>query len=658
MEPSLITVKPQPGERIGEWTLATDDTRLTIGATKDGQLVLCELSNPAAGWNWIQEPAVFPLVDSVAESGAVVNLPWTFKDATEDESLGQKVTVRFVCEEPALELQSEWWARPGRGPVHHRMQIANRSDRPVKLAGLPTMDLRIRPSPVPLAFKAEAAPLTLWSFHSEGFRGDEPGMYRNDLKAPFTWQIETSPKGQFIPYAVFDAGRRHGVYVGVEWSHCRIAVEATGNTVRVRAGEYDGFQIELAPASVVEAPPGFVGAYQGDLDDAGNSLRRFLFRYNMPAVVRDDPSYPKVQWNAFWATGGEPASWDSVEHKYHPLIADMVWLGFEEVMLDVGWWEGGRSAPEPKSDPVDWPSGMAKAADYAHQAGLRFGLYWNKGEEMEDPAGRQRRIAHIKRLFGEYNADMWRSDNTAGPVVGCTYQSVRGFYEMLDQLDRDLPNFQWENCSSGGQIKDFGAMKRAVKIFNSDAYSVLNNRKCFYGASHMYPPAQLMGHLCYYGCELEGDVLYWFRSCSMGAPEWFIDAPNGGNGGKPWTPEERAAVKQAVATYKTRIRPLVRSADLYHILPRPDGVNWDGIQYFDPMTRKGVVYLFKPSAAVADTITLKLRGLEAGKRYRVMFEDGSNPAVEKTGAELSKGLEVTLKGVPISELVWIEEINQ
>ena len=36
-------------------------------------------------------------------------------------------------------------------------------------------------------------------------------------------------------------------------------------------------------------------------------------------------------------------------------------------------------------------------------------------------------------------------------------------------------------------------------------------------------------------------------------------------------------------------------ADLYHILPRPDGRKWDGIEYYDPAAGKGVVYLFKPS---------------------------------------------------------------
>ena len=122
---------------------------------------------------------------------------------------------------------------------------------------------------------------------------------------------------------------------------------------------------------------------------------------------------------------------------------------------------------------------MARAAEYAHQAGIRFGLYWNKGEEMATSEGRERRMAHIKRLYDDYKADMWRSDNTAGRVVSASYQSVRGFYEMLEQLYRELPNFQGENCSSGGQIKDFGAMKYAVKIFNCDAYSELHNRKAF-----------------------------------------------------------------------------------------------------------------------------------------------------------------------------------
>ncbi len=145
-----------------------------------------------------------------------------------------------------------------------------------------------------------------------------------------------------------------------------------------------------------------------------------------------------------------------------------------------------------------------------------------------------------------------------------------------------------------------------------------------------------------------------FRSTSMGAPEWFLDAPNGGNGSEPWTDEEKDALKDCVEIYKTRIRPLVREADLYHILPRPDGRNRDGMEYYDPAAGKGVVFLFQPSGeTVAEAIRLK--GLDARQTYRVRFEDGTQPACEKSGAELmGKGLKVTLEGAEVSELVFFE----
>lgn len=655
---TLTVPQAKVGTRLEAWTVATEDTKLTVGVTTDGQLCIYELSNPVSQWNWTSEPSVFNLVSHVIVGGKEQNITWRLKDGVTEKVDGQKVTISFASEQPALELTSIWHARPGRGPVHHAMSITNVSAEPVTIYEQPSIDLSLSPDEVTMSFGAKTTQLTLWSFHTEGNRGDEPGIYRNDIREPFFHRIDTNPdECKFIPYAVLDSNGRQGVYVGIEWSYCCIAVAALegdkSGTVRVRGGEYDNFKIEVAPGASFEVPPGFVGAYNGDLDDAGNSLRRYLFQYQMPKVVRDDPSYPKVQWNAYGATGKTPNGWDSVESKYYRLIDDMIALGFEEVMLDVGWWQGEIKAMEPDFDPVDWPLGMAVAAEYAHKAGMRFGLYWNKGENMADAIGREQRMSHIKRLYDEYRADMWRSDSTGGPVVDPNYMSVKGFYQMLDQLAREIPNFQWENCTGGGRIKDFGAMKRSVKIFSSDGYTIMDNRKRFYCGSYMFPPVQLMGHLGTYSGPLEGDVTYWFRSCSMGAPEWFIDAPNGGNGGKPWTDQQKQEIKKAVATYKTRIRPLVRSADLYHILPRPDGINWDGIQYYDPVTKKGVAFLFKPAAG-QDTMTIKLRGVESKTIYTVTFEDGTNSAVEYSGEELLKGIDVRLEAPLISELMFLD----
>jgi hypothetical protein len=642
------STRPVPGALVKSWTLATDDTRLTLGVTAAGELVLSELSCPAAGWNWISQPVAFALLPHVEMGGQPQTLPMRFVDAAVDESDGRKLTVRFASE-TALEVASEWHARPGPGPVRHVLRISNRSGQTVTIGEQPTFDLDL------------AGAANLWCFHSDGGTPDAVGVYRRPLaEAPAgrRYAVRTVPTGEFTPYVVLESNEPHGVYLGLEWSCCRIeAVTLTAGAapaVRVRAGNIADLRAELAPGGTLAARPGFIGAYRGDLDDAGNRLRRWWLHHGMPEILRRDTGYPKVQWNAFGATGKAPGSWDPVEKKFYPLIDDIAPLGFEEVMIDVGWWQGD----EPDSDQADWASGMGQAADYAHQKGLRFGLYWTDNLDMADSAARQRRADRIRRLFREYHADMWRSDCTRGEVLGASFAATRGFYELVDTLAQEIPGFQWENCSGGGRIKDFGALARAVKIFNSDTYSPLHVRQAFFDSSHAFHQLQLEGHLGSVDGRFRprgvAGFRYAFRSTSLGAPEWFLDAPNGGNGNEPWTQEEKDTVKACVETYKTQIRPLLRSADLYHILPRPDGRNWDGIEYYDPAAGKGVVYLFKPSNSIP-TQFVRFKGLEAQQRYRLRFADDSHPAAVRSGAELmAPGLPMTLAGAEASELVFFE----
>lgn len=119
------------------------------------------------------------------------------------------------------------------------------------------------------------------------------------------------------------------------------------------------------------------------------------------------------------------------------------------------------------------------------------------------------------------------------------------------------------------------------------------------------------------------------------------------------TEAERQAIARSVHTYKTKLRPLIRTADLYHIFPRPDDKNWDGLQYYDPAAGKGVIFIFKPAEG-ANVMSIRLRGLDPQKKYLITFDDATNPTMEKSGAELMQGLTVTLNGAPISELVFIE----
>ncbi len=658
-----LSAKLAPPDSL--WSLATDDTQLSIGINSSGQLALYELSNPATSWNWLSAPAVVPLMSEVFTADKKqVKAHWLFKDAHLDQRDGQKLIVRFTCASPALELRSEWWARPGRGPIRHAMFIRNASTQLLGLSPQASIDLTLAaPGGNPNALQA-------WYVNDEGaLWGADPSMAKisgvcKDVVTPtYTKEIAATPGYDWVPMIFLDAGGVQGIYVGLEWSHCFMKMSGqeapAGLAVHLKAGHSTNVAIEAPAGYEFEVPPALIGTYRGDVDDAGNGLRKYLFAYSMPEELRTEATYPKLEWNAFTATGKthgsqtEPTSWDPVSVKYYPLIKEAAALGFEEMTVDVGWWHDG----EPDTDLIDWPEGMKAAGEATHRLGLRYVLYWTDSADTRTPHGREIRAQRIKRLFTEYGADMWRSDSTRGAVIRDDYWAVKGFYEMLDTLKKELPRFQWENCSGGGPIKDYGAMKRAIKIQIHDSISpAITNRRVFYDSSHVLHPIQMQAMLGWHARTMPGypqGLVYDFRSAALGAFMWWFDSPSPTNGGEPWTEAERQAIARSINTYKTKLRPLIRTADLYHIFPRPDDKNWDGLQYYDPTTGQGVIFIFKPAEG-ANAMTIRLRGLDPQKVYRITFDDATNPTIEKTGAELIQGLAVTLKGAPISELVFID----
>ena len=126
-----------------------------------------------------------------------------------------------------------------------------------------------------------------------------------------------------------------------------------------------------------------------------------------------------------------------------------------------------------------------------------------------------------------------------------------------------------------------------------------------------------------------------------------------------WTAEQHAAAKQEIDLYKEELRPLIREASLYHVSARPDGVHWDGIEYWDADRRKGVVYAFRGTVEDKKTHSFQLKGLDAQARYRLSFHDHSAPDRVVAGKELiGAGLEVYLPLPNSSELIFIEGVDR
>ena len=125
-----------------------------------------------------------------------------------------------------------------------------------------------------------------------------------------------------------------------------------------------------------------------------------------------------------------------------------------------------------------------------------------------------------------------------------------------------------------------------------------------------------------------------------------------------WTAQQHSVAKQELELYKSQLRPLIRDADIYHISERPDGIHWDGLEYFDPHTRRGVVYAFRGSTANESDHTFTLRGLNQGLRYRLRFHDHSAlDRIVKGGRLMDVGLNIHLPLANSSEIVLIEELH-
>lgn len=131
-----------------------------------------------------------------------------------------------------------------------------------------------------------------------------------------------------------------------------------------------------------------------------------------------------------------------------------------------------------------------------------------------------------------------------------------------------------------------------------------------------------------------------------------------------WESKSGAVLDEYTEKYSKvykEISPLIKHGELYHILDRPDGKNWDGVLYTDPdndIYLKGVVFLFKPSEKADNVKTVVLDGLRPKREYVLTFEDRFDQSVVLTGEKLmTVGFDIEIENVG-SEIVWITEAER
>jgi alpha-galactosidase len=610
-----------------------------------------------------------------------------------DRAAGRLV-LTFAASEPNLVLRSIWRGRPGHGPIEHWIEIENLSGKRVTLSHQDSLALH------GLDIGRQAK---LWWVQRGGSNaGTQGGTHIEPLtggrEVVLTSNCEDGASP--VPWMAIQVTPQPGLYVGWEFSGLgRIQAKMSPDARRLDLdiGLKPDFKTDIAPGETFLVPPAFVGCFDGDIDEGSYSLHRFVLdklRPGVPEGVAD----PTLAYNLYLDAGGDKAKQDDVLRS----AAFCHELGFETFMPDAMWFP---ECGDWRWDPRRFPSGITPIEQFVHGHGIKLALWcaWTNGGISPDlgalsvrgpvghpdwfsgdfasswkpaafsggqiclacPEARQWAIAKTQWLVGHHKLDYLKHD--CGPIVNncnkkthrhgysvdASYWATMGYYEVQEKLRKAFPNVILEDCSGGGHIKDCGVIRRTHYIVTTDTLSNLPDRQSIYDSTFAMPPLVLQAYTYDNVYPVKGDNpgTFLWRSAMMGA--WQIDPTDT----IKWTEEERDSAKRSVEIYKRWVRPMLKDVKVHHILPRPDGVNWDGMFYWSPSLKRGTLYIFRPESK-DERKTVKLKGLAGSGKYWLWCEDGSIEPGVRTGRTLmGEGLTIRLPGPYTSDLIYVQDAS-
>jgi hypothetical protein len=634
----------------------------------------------------------------------------------------QHVVFIYESDSPHLRLTWEWKARAGFGPIEHQIRIENLDSREywIPLQDSFVFDWHVATAESLEHLFIEKGADTPSSVGTHQVR--IPADYRwAGTSSPYGRSGKDAPR-EIIPwFLVQRTGKAQGGwYAGIEFSgRTHLTLQRDRESMRGEVGlnpHPGSFRTRLKPGESFDSPQIFLGAFASDSEGAGNVMRRWVRQVLTNPRAWRNPNYPLLVNNS-WGSGmavDEPLA--------QRMIRDSAELQLDLFHLDAGWFRAvGDWHPDPTKFPhglaavadkahenglkfglwVDWTqAGLSAEPGALNARDAKIGDWlvagpapdWKpepfKGETIDlgAPAAHDWAEREVQRIVADYHLDMLEHDgyliakncNRAdhphaalsakeksqcgladSELADCanstdvSYYAVRAYYDIQSSLRQQHPELLLEICNDGGRLVDFGSAAHGDYFSITDTYDPLSNRRAFYDTSHVLPAAMLETYVERWPTPRIENFRYMLRSGMMGWLSIMQDTT-------AWSPEQHAAAKEEFRRYKEKLRPLIRDANLFHISPRPDGIHWDAIEYFNPSTREGVIYVFRGSSTSEPTHTLVLQGLDPNAQYLLRFADGSNPQYSVPGDFFrgrdlqSTGLSVTLPYPNSSELIFID----
>lgn len=359
----------------------------------------------------------------------------------------------------------------------------------------------------------------------------------------------------------------------------------------------------------------------------------------------------------------EGAYFDFTTETLTAMIDDVKDMGLEMFVLDDGWF--GRKYPRDsdKQGLGDWetniakiPEGIGHLADYAHERGVKFGIWIepemvNPKSELAEkhpdwivrsagrdiPLIRNQWILDMSNpavqdfVFGVFDRTMslapgidyikwdanrhvesFGSDNIASQSHFFV-EYVQGFYSVMNRIREKYPNVIIQACASGGGRVEYGALKYFNEVWTSDNTESLSRVFIQYGTNMIYPACVTGSHVSAVPNHQTGNVTplkFRFDVASAGRLGMELQPKN-------MTPEEREFAARAIESYK-KYRDIVFFGDLYRLRSPYEKGDHYALMYVSKDRRRAVVFAYCIKYQGRTLLPqFRLFGLDPGMKYRI-----------------------------------------
>lgn len=457
------------------------------------------------------------------------------------------------------------------------------------------------------------------------------------------------------------------------------------------------------PMLVLEAgeryttPSLHVGMLVGELDDAVCEMTRHLRR---SVLTHTDVNGVK----GLIECGMGPERTMDVKACKH-FIDTAAAVGAEVFLIDAGWYAPtGLATTEWSKRQGDWvvstdlyPSGIGEIRDYAHERGLKFGMWmepeaigplsrvaaehpeWlttafaahdhKKQVDLTIPEAAAWVEREIIRVIEENKLDAFRLDHNnpigswyarteqGGHVASGILRHYDAVYGIYRRLRERFPELIMENCASGGSRTDVAMLQPFTHTWVSDWNVAPRSVAVTNGMTMVLPPETVDRLASGMFCHTRGSLDLQVRHALFGRP-----TTNDYNCvGSEQNPTQLAFVKHTFDLYKSFVRPMAGKDRILHHTPEVNGTQPKGVCVLERAAEDGsrsMIGIFNLCMAGEREERIYPRGIDAAGRYRVTL-DNSGAVCEADGFTLcNEGLRVRLDGALQSELLLLERIEE